>query len=1071
MADPPYTETAAVPPRTPDEEAVAAIWRDVLRRPEIGVLDDFFEVGGHSLLAVQVVVRIRKTLGVDIPVMDLFESPTVSALAAAVAKAHGTSPARPEVTRRPPGAEPVLSFDQQRLWLENQLRPGAAYNVHGRRRLVGELDVAALERSIRAILVRHEALRTRFPVVDGRPVQVVDDVGEQWRISLEDLSGAGADRDSVAARLADQHASASFDLAHGPLFTCLLIKLSDTEHLLSITMHHIVSDAWSVGLFLMELSGLYRAGGDVRAANLPSLPVQYQDYAVWQRRWLAGETLEAQLGYWRGQMAAAPPALALPTARRRSASQGVIGGRLRSGLSAEETAALRDLCRKHGVTLFMALLAALATVLRRWSGQDDVVIGAPITTRSDAGTGQLIGFFVNTLPLRVDLSGDPAFAELLARVRKVALDGYAHGEAPFDVLVQELQAPRDPTRTPLFQVVLNMVDIEDENPRIAGISVEDAETPVLPSKFDLILNARESGGAVHFELAFHDDRYDAGTIGVLLHHFAALLSAVADDPGRCILDYPLPDPDVAGTAAAQAYRPAPAPHLAVERYALRLPDRVAVTDIAGQWTYRQLSLAADRVAHMLAGRGPEATGQVGVVRRRAAGFVAAVLGCIKAGAPFSVVEGRAPGSARLPGIGTVLDPDDILAQVSGPQAPLARDPGQPGQDADWAAERFDLTGEDRFAVLSGSSAHLMSALCTALFAGATLHIPDSAATSDAGALVEWLGANAVSVVYLSPPLLRALAAQDPAPLLPLIRYAFIDNGGDLTCQDVSALNRISASCRCVSTYRVTQTGQPLAVFEVPGRWCQEAAPLRVPLGTAVNGVQLLNPAGRPAAVGEVGEICFAAERTGDLGRRTRDGTLELAATTTDPVETLVTLRDLHGVSDAITTEYYDIDGRATLTAYVASQDPELSSAALRRHLLTSLPEYLVPEQLVLLDRLPLTQDGDYDLAALPDPDCDGEPDDMYVAPRTPMERQLTEIFQELLGADRLGVHDTFFEQDGFSLLATQLASRVRDTFKCELSLREVFESPTVEGLAQLIVRMQAELADGADLDALLAEIG
>lgn len=561
------------------------------------------------------------------------------------------------------------------------------------------------------------------------------------------------------------------------------------------------------------------------------------------------------------------------------------------------------------------------------------------------------------------------------------------------------------------------------------------------------------------------------------------------------MDYPVQSPEhVATTGAAQAY--GPAPHLAVERHALRLPSHTAVTDATARWSYWQLSCAADQVAKLLAERGLETAGRVGVVKRRAAGFVAAILGCLKAGIPFCVIEAGAPDSARQLGISTVLDPAPsepadagpvidlsvlLLDTTSGPHVPPESGPELPGQYTHWAAERFDLTGNDRFGVLPGSSGQLVCALCTALSVGATLSISPDATADNAGALAQWLRDNAVSVVYLSPPLLRAMTAQDPVPQLSL-RYAFIDSAGELTYQDVTALRRVSASCRCVSLYRVTPAGQPLAAFAVPDTWSRETAPLRVPLGTEVDGIQLdlLNSAGRLGATGEVGEICVAGQRTGDLGRRLHDGTLEIAgrmgagATTAgypaDPAETVVTLRDLPEVRDAIVTEYLDSDGRAALAAYIGSQDPALSTTGLRQHLLAQLPEYLVPEQLVLLDRLPLTPDGDYDLAALPVPSCDPAPAQAYVAPRTPMERRLAEIFEELLGLDRVGVHDTFFELNGFSLLATQLASRIYETFTVELTLRDVFQSPTVEGLAQLIVQAQAELAGAEGLRVLLTEI-
>jgi non-ribosomal peptide synthetase component F/acyl carrier protein len=866
------------------------------------------------------------------------------------------------------------------------------------------------------------------------------------------LDGVGAQR------LADEQLATSFDLAAGPLFHCLLVKLGDTEHLLSITIHHIVSDAWSVGLFLRELSAGYRAGGDAAHADLPELPVQYRDYAVWQRDWLTGDTLEAQVGYWREQLAGAPPALALPVARRRTPAQGAYGDRVRMALDREETAAVHKLSREYGATPYMALLASLATVLGRWSGQDDLVIGAPVSTRRDAGTHHLIGCFVNTLPMRVDLTGDPAFTDVLARVRQVALDGYAHhGETPLDVLVSKLSVPRDPTRTPLFQVILNMVDSAEREWQLPGISVELVDMPALPSKFDLTLNVHEAGGCLRFELIFHGDRYDQPTMCALLDQLRALLNAAAADPTKNILEYPLADPPRAGQSPVP--RPAPAPHLAVERHARQHPDRVAVVGPDGSWTYGQLHQAVARVAGTLAGT----EGGVGVVKRPGAGFVAAILACGRAGVPYSIVD----AGGQHPYLATVLDPD-LAELATGEPAP----PGEPGAYPDWAVERFDLTGDDRFAALPGTPGQLASAVASAVTAGATLAVPDEANLADPDALAKWLHGTGVTVCYLTPPLLRALASGDPVPALPALRYAFVDNAGDLLARDVDLARTLAPACRVVSVYGLTGTGEPLAAHPVPDTWSVPAAPLRVPLGTEVAaGTAVLTVAGRPAATGEVGEIHAGARRTGDLARRRPDGTLELVpGDVADPLEAVAALRDRPEVHDALVTEYLDLDGEAGTAVYVAGAGGALDAAALRQHLSGQVPEYLVPRQLVPVDRLPLTPDGEYDLAALPDPARDGAAADSYVAPRTPIERQLIEIFEELLDVDRVGVHDTFFELNGFSLLATQLASRIRETFQVELSLREVFSSPTVESLAQLIVQAQLESAGDEELRALLDEI-
>jgi non-ribosomal peptide synthetase component F len=986
------------PPRGPDEELVAEVWRQVLELDDIGRDDDFFDLGGDSLLAGQVLNRLRERAGTGLSLRLVFENSRLADLAAALPPPAAGPPDRSAVTVRPPDAEPVLSFDQLRLWLECQLKSNVAYNLHGRRWLRGEIDIAALDRSIRAIISRHETLRTTFPLVGGRPVQRVAPPDPRWRVTVTDLSTLDSDRVRTAERLADQQAATPFDLAAGPLFACLVVRLSDTEHLLSMTIHHLISDAWSIGLFLRELSALYRAGGDADGADLPALPVQYLDYAVWQRDRLTGDRLTAQVDYWRDRLAGAPPALTLPVTRRRLPSQGTLGGRVLATLHADETAAVHRLCREHDVTPFMAMVAALATVLRRWTGQDDVVIGVPVNTRRDAGTDALIGFFVNTVPLRIESAGDPAFGKLLGRVRQASLDGYVnHGETPFDVLVRELRVVRDPSRTPLFQVLLAMVDTAEEEWRLPGIEVQTPAHPTQPSKFDLNLNVHHIGGAFELELLYHADRYEDPMMRAFVDQVAAVLVAAAADPTRGILEYELPGPTLVHPVPPLAV---PTPHRAVERQARQRPDRIAVVDRNGALTYRQLAEAVERIAALVAGAGRATTGAgepdagagesdagaVAVVKRRSAAFAAAVLGCVRAGVPYTIVEpgAEAAGSTVLDpaALDAVLDPavpDPAVLDAAVPDAAVP-DPGAAeAEPADWAVERFELTGGDRVAVLSGAAGLLTAGLSAAVGAGASLVVADDATLADPDALLKWLRGNSVTVAYLTPPLLRAMATREVGPVLPLLRYAFVDNTGDLIAHDVERLRRLAPACRVVGVYRVTDAGQPLAVYAVPTTWSATTAPLRVPIGTELAGPAVpLNPAGKPAAVGEVGELCFGPVRTGDLARRRADHLLEFAGIPAgdgpggtpyaDPLETVAALRDLPDVRDAVVTGYVDPQGRAALAAYVANPDETIDLGRLHQYLVTHLPAYLIPHPVVVLERLPLTSDGDYDLAALPEPD-------------------------------------------------------------------------------------------------------
>ncbi|MEO3808403.1 condensation domain-containing protein [Sphaerisporangium sp. B11E5] len=1081
-----------LPPRTPYEDAIVGILGDVLGCTGIDVTDRLLALGDVSQVP-RVVAQIRKTIGVDVPVADYVESATVAGLASVVAaRSRATrSAARPHAMGpRPHDARPVLSFDQQRLWMENQLLPGVVYNVHGRRRIVGKLDVAVFEASIRAIIARHETLRTHFPAGEGEPVQVVDDHDDDWRIKVTDLTGLrGPGNDDAAAeraarRLLDEELTTPFDLATGPLIRCLLIKLGDEEHALGVTMHHIVSDAWSIGLFVRELTALYEAGGDPVRAGLAPLPVQYRDYAVWQRGWLTGEALESQVGHWRRHLRGAPRFLAMPTVQRRTNAMRAEAGQVVAELSRQETAALHELCRSHGVTSFMVLYAVLATVFSRWSGQNDLVIGVAVAGRTNRATDRLIGFFVNMLPLRVDLSDNPPFARLLERVRRVALDGYAHAEAPMDQLVRDLNITRDPRRTPLFEVVLNVV-ASPEAEDVTSLNIEPMETPSLFSRYDLTFTAQESEGVLRFKLDFPADRCDPPTGRTLLRQLRTLLRAAAADPDARLLDVPAEEPR---GAAPDEPSVRPAPHLAVARHAAG-DDRAAVEDGAGRWSYRWLSSAASRVADVLARRGVTAADRVGVVRRPSAAFVAVLTGAAKAGVSCTVIETDDPALTGALGITTVLDAGPAGEPAAGtidlstilPAGDAEPVPAGPGTaeavPGDWAVERLDIGGDDRFVVLSSRPGHLMSALCSAFGAGATLVIPDRGFGADIGALTAWLRDNGVTVAYLDPPILRAIFAQKPLPSLPSLRCVFVDNDGDLLPHDVEAVRRMAPGCRFVGVYRVTADGRPLACYDAPGELEVRDAPLRVPLGLPLPGmgVELRRLSGHAAATGELAEIWHGAERTGDLGRRWPDGSLEYAgkagtSQAADPVETVSVLRDVPGVRDAIVVEQAAADGGTTLIGYVAGPGPDLDTMPIHNFVKARLPEHLVPGHLLVLDALPRTPWGAYDLRALPRPTGDVADGDDYAAPRTPMERQLAEILQDLLDIERVGIYDSFFELGGFSMLATRLIVRVRDAFRVQLAVRDVFESPTVDELARLIVRAQVEQADIDDLEALLAEV-
>ena len=530
-----------VAPRTPTEEILAGIWVSLLRIEKIGVNDNFFSFGGHSLLATQVVARIRRTLGVELPLRAMFEAPTIAELAARVEAAN-----RADIIAVPPPSKAAeektspLSFAQQRLWFLDQLDPGnPLYNLPQMIRMRGELDVEALQQSISEIVRRHRSLRTIFTTVDNQPVQVIA-VERKFTLPIVDLCNFDEDeREAEAQRLAREDALKPFDLSKGPLLRANLLRLGPRDYALLLNMHHVISDRWSMGLLAEEMAALYGAFAQDKPSPLADLALQYVDYAIWQRQWLEGEVLDKQLAYWKKQLSGAPEVLDLPTDRQRPTVQSYRGSTQAQLVPNRLVEKLAALSQSEGVTLFMTLLAAFQTLLRRYSAQEDVVVGSPIANRNYAEIEPLIGFFVNTLAFRTDLSGDPGFRELLGRVKEVSLGAYAHQDIPFERLVEELQPKRSLSHNPIFQVMFALQNAPMQTLELPGIRLERTPIYTGTSMFDMSWFAIAVSEGLLMRCEYNTDLFDDSTITRWLGHFLNLLEGVAAHPELRLSELPL----------------------------------------------------------------------------------------------------------------------------------------------------------------------------------------------------------------------------------------------------------------------------------------------------------------------------------------------------------------------------------------------------------------------------------------------------------------------------------------------------------------------------------------------------
>ncbi|HEX2225206.1 MAG TPA: amino acid adenylation domain-containing protein [Thermoanaerobaculia bacterium] len=653
--------SSGVAPRTPTEERLVAVWKETLgpeRVPEdLGVYDDFFALGGHSLLATKLVARIRDTFAVELPIRSVFQVPTVAAQANLIDSAQprertaGPGPILRRTREAESGTVP-LAFAQERLWFLDRLAPGlAVYNMPLALRVVGALDVAALEKTFAELVRRHESLRTAFVDVAGQPAQWIAPAAG-WTLPVTDLS-ASSDPRALGAdieRLASEEALTPFDLRQAPLLRTRLLRLGPEEHVALLTVHHIVADLWSMGVLVREVAELYPVIAAGERPRLPEPPVQYADFAVWQRDWLQGDVLERQLAFWRRHLEGAPAALDLPADRPRPAVQTFRGGSALWDLSPELSAGLAGLAARQGTTLFMALMAAFATLFGRLAGQSDVVIGFPVANRRRPELEGLIGMFVNTLPLRIPLAPSQPFSELLAGVRETSLEAFDHQDVPFEKIVEALQPRRDPSRHPLFQATVSVQNVPVHRVELPGVVLEPVPAESALTKFDLGLSASEVDGRVGGRAEYAADLFDGVTVERWLGHLRTLLTAAVLNPDRPVADLPLLSEEERGQILDWGRNPACYPkeatvHGIFAAQAERTPDAVAVVCGEERRTYRELREQAGRLARRLralgVGEGGEET-RVGLLARRTPDLIAGLLGILEAGGAYLPLDPSYP---------------------------------------------------------------------------------------------------------------------------------------------------------------------------------------------------------------------------------------------------------------------------------------------------------------------------------------------------------------------------------------------------------------------------------------------
>ena len=1129
-------ETGSTKARTAIQEIVGDIWSALLHTPAPGIHDDFFRLGGNSLLAVQVISRIRLTLGIEMPLRAMFEFPTLAAFAQQIEatrrlEAGSVTPPLVKVART--NSVPA-SFAQQRLWFLDQLEPeNPIYNIPQMTRLRGPLSIDALQRAITEIVRRHEALRTTFVASDGQPIQVIG-LAKEVPLPCTDLSQLGADeRDAEVQRLALAEAGRPFNLASGTVFRAQLLRTAPEDHILLVVIHHIVGDRWSAGILAEEMEALY--GAYVLGEPSPLLEpiIQYSDFSIWQRNWLQGSELDRQAAYWKRQLAGAPALLELPTDHPRPALLGHKGAIQAALLSKDLVDKLTALSQADGVTLFMTLLAALQTLMSRYSGQDDIVVGSPIAGRNTAEVEQLIGFFVNTLALRSDLSGNPTFRDLLVRVKTSTLDAYSHQDIPFERLVEELQPERSLSYQPIFQVVFALQNAPQRSLELAGLHLQRLPLHQGTSAFDMSWFATHVAAGMEIRVEYNTDLFEPATIIRAIGHFQTLLEAIVENPAQRIGQLAILPHDeqeqvnLLSSGPHLEYPAARSLQQLFEAQVARSPDAVACIVGSSHLTYSELNARANRVAHHLIkhGAGPEVL--VGIFCSRNVDLLVGILGILKSGSAYVPLDPIYPKER----IGYILE--DAKAPIVLTQTALA------DQLPDFAGQRLCLDDQqDQIALEPNTNPGVEVAphnLAYVLFTSGSTGRPKGVAIEhrNATTFVAWaqtvftpqdlsgvllstsvcfdlsvfeifvtLAAGGKIIVAENALYLPELEAKDEVTLINTVPSAIaeltrsgnvpstvriVNLAGEALHDDLVEQIYATTNVERVynlygptedttySTYTLVRRGTEVTIGRPIANsraYILDANRTTVPLG--VPGELYLT--GDGLARGYYGQPTMTAQRflpdpfsdvpdarlyrTGDLCRWLPDGNIQYMGRADHQVkvrgfrielgEIESTLASHPAIRDTVVIAREDEPGHKFLVGYVVARQGEtLSAAELRAYLLNSLPEYMAPRVFVMLEALPLTPNGKIDRKALPVPDAFVEQAE-FVAPRTTTERTLAAIWSEVLHIDAIGVTSNFFTLGGHSLLAAQVISRIRRAFETELPLRDLFEAPTIEGLAKRI---------------------
>jgi len=1049
-----------------------------------------------------------------------------------------------------------LSIEQYRLWFLQQLEPDSVqFNINWAFYVQGVLDVALFAKSLNRLIRRHESLRTVFRLNGSEPEQVILEELEVG-IRTTDLSHYPEDqREQQAVARMHQSIDEPLSLESGPLLRMSFYRLNPEYGIMLITIHHIICDFISLEKIIQELTHYYHSfvTNNAEAAELSPLPVQFADYAYWQKQRLEGELYGKQLTYWKDKLGGELPVLRMPLDHPRPPIMTHNGGRTKFAMSSDLTDKLKAFSRKNGVTLFMALLAAYQTVLHRYSLQEDICIGTSVSSRNRPELHNLIGMFVNTLVLRTKLDGSPTFAEVLKRTRKTTFGAFAHQDIPYEKLIEEIKVERDASHNPFFQTMftfLSAADDAQEGASLPGLTLIPFEFKKKASALELSLTITEQRGVLLGTMDYNSDLYEKDTIDRLLGHFQQLVYAVVDNPHLPIQEIPLLSDDekeqllevFSGKNNVRAI-PDQSVHRLFAEQAARTPDAIAVRHKELEYSYRELDERSDRLANYLIGAGKNANKLIGVCMERSIEWIVSLLGVMKAGSAYVPVDPHYP-SERIAymlqdsGVETVI--------VSGDTEPLIKECSAAATVLVEAADIDEVAGEARLALPSVGTNDLMYVIYTSgstgkpkgvmvphravvnhclgvidrfelqptdrvlqftsvsfdvavqeifptLIRGATLVLWKDKFISGSSEFLQWMEQEEVTIANLTTAHWSNLVndlKQRLAFLPDRLRLVIV--GGETVSRETYASWKsvVNDRVKWINDYGLTETTITATMFDPACDW---QAARTVPIGTPLDNVEVyvLDGSLGPSPIGVYGELCvggagvaggylnrpeLTAERfvphpfkrtegarlfrTGDLARFLPDGNIEFVGRLDNQIkirgyrielgEIEAALEQCDRLTKSVVAPTRLANGSHMLAAYVVPVEPSVQVRDIKHYLKDKLPEYMIPGQFIVVDHIPLTENGKVNVSLLPKPDLAASSTKPYVAPRTANEHAAAELWAEVVGLANISVKDNYFELGGNSLLATRLVAEANQRFGCSIPLKLLFEYPVLEDWAAQI---------------------